>query len=163
MDRRSCRAVLVIVLLMLTGCDRGRPIASALPDPGSGRPVLKVFTVKGVVRKVDAGSGSVTISHEEIPGFMAKMTMPFTVKDKAVLDDVQPGDEVEGPLEVTFDGERVQDLRLVDLTVVRPRASVIRSTLASGRSSLDHAQDRRAGSRLCDDKLRRVERFDFPS
>ncbi len=42
---------------------------------------------------------------------MPKMTMPFTVKDKPLLEDVRPGDEVEGPLRVTFDGDEVKDDR----------------------------------------------------
>ncbi len=37
------------------------------------------------------------------------MTMPFTLKNKALLEDVQPGDQVEGPLEVIYEGSDVKD------------------------------------------------------
>ncbi len=48
------------------------------------------------VRKVDAAQGKVTLKHGEIKNLdMPPMTMVFTVKDKAMLDDVKPGDKVK--------------------------------------------------------------------
>ncbi len=78
------------------------------------------YHLVGIVRQVDAKTGLVTIRHEEIPGFMAAMTMPFTVKDLESLDDVRPGDEVEGVLKVEYEGKEVKDYRLTNLVVSRP-------------------------------------------
>lgn len=48
------------------------------------------------VRKVDAAQGKVTLKHGEIKSLdMPPMTMVFTVKDKAMLDGVKPGDKVK--------------------------------------------------------------------
>ena len=48
-----------------------------------------------------ARSGSeVVIKHEDIKGFMPGMTMPFTVKDDALLSGKQPGDLVTATLVV---------------------------------------------------------------
>jgi Cu(I)/Ag(I) efflux system periplasmic protein CusF len=48
------------------------------------------------VRKVDKGGAKITLKHGEIKNLdMPPMTMVFTVKDKAVLDSVQPGDKVK--------------------------------------------------------------------
>jgi protein SCO1/2 len=44
------------------------------------------------------------------------MTMPFTLKGKAALEDIRPGDEVEGALRVDTVGGEVKDYDLVDLT-----------------------------------------------
>ena len=41
--------------------------------------------------------------------------MPFDVKDRGVLDDLQPGDEVEGTLRVVSERGVVKDYELVDL------------------------------------------------
>lgn len=47
------------------------------------------------VRKVDKESGKLTLKHAEIKSLdMPAMTMVFVVKDKAMLDKLQPGDKV---------------------------------------------------------------------
>jgi protein SCO1 len=114
------------------GCGRSAaPITQASrpnPDAKPSRPAPaeesapKSMTYKlvGQVRQVNPGSGTVSIHHEEIPGLMGAMTMPFTLKDRTILDDLHPGDEVEGTLRVEWDRTRVKDYELVDLFVTRP-------------------------------------------
>jgi Cu/Ag efflux protein CusF len=41
-----------------------------------------------------------TIKHDEIPGFMPAMTMPYKVQDPALLDGVAPGDVIDAILVV---------------------------------------------------------------
>lgn len=49
----------------------------------------------GVVRKVDAARGEVTIAHEEIRNLdMPKMTMVFKVRDPAWLNKLKAGDAI---------------------------------------------------------------------
>lgn len=43
----------------------------------------------------------VVIAHDDIPGFMSAMTMPFTVGDPAALTGVEPGDQVTATLVVS--------------------------------------------------------------
>jgi protein SCO1/2 len=115
MKPRACVLVGLVAFGVANGCGGGGRAPAPSPVPTS-----TTYSLKGVVRKVDAASGEVTIAHQAIPGFMPAMTMPFLVKDKAVLDDVRPGDEVEGPLRVGSVGGEVKDYDLVDLTVTRP-------------------------------------------
>ena len=50
----------------------------------------------GVVEKIDATDGVVTLAHEPIKSLnWPAMTMGFKVKDKTLLDKVKPGDKVE--------------------------------------------------------------------
>ncbi|WP_435011034.1 copper-binding protein [Tundrisphaera lichenicola] len=106
---------------LVVGCGGEAPPSGPAPRPiPSAKASSKTYRLKGVVRKVDAGSGEVTITHEEIPGFMPAMTMPFTLEDRASLEDIRPGDEVEGPLRVESVGGRVEDYDLIELTVTRP-------------------------------------------
>ena len=51
---------------------------------------------EGEVRKVDKAQSKITLKHAEIKSLdMPPMTMVFNVKDKAVLDSLQPGDKVK--------------------------------------------------------------------
>jgi Cu/Ag efflux protein CusF len=60
-----------------------------------------VFVGAGVVRRVDAGEKTIEIDHEEIKGYMPAMTMPYHVKDQALLEKVAPGDKVRFKIEDT--------------------------------------------------------------
>jgi len=52
--------------------------------------------VSGMVEKVDAGAGKITIDHGPIPNLdMDAMTMVFRVQDPAVLKGVKAGDKVQ--------------------------------------------------------------------
>lgn len=79
------------------------------PDNG------KSYKLKGIVRKIDKDSGQVMIRHEEIPGYMKAMTMPFDLKGQEVLGELFPGDEVEGELVVKAD-----DIELKGLVITNP-------------------------------------------
>jgi Cu/Ag efflux protein CusF len=51
---------------------------------------------EGEVRKVDKAAGKVTIKHGPMPKFdMPAMTMAYRVKDKAMLDNLKPGDKIK--------------------------------------------------------------------
>lgn len=75
----------------------------------------KVFPVEGEVVEVRPPD-TVVIAHGDIPGFMAAMTMPFTVEDPALLAGVGAGDRVAGSLSV---GERTV-LTTLSVTVDAP-------------------------------------------
>jgi Cu/Ag efflux protein CusF len=52
------------------------------------------WTVRGVVRAVLRDQGLVVLSHEEIPGYMAPMTMGFRLASPRLAERLQPGDVV---------------------------------------------------------------------
>ena len=50
----------------------------------------------GVVKKVDPAKSTITLDHEPIKSLnWPGMTMSFTVRDKAILDKVRPGNKLE--------------------------------------------------------------------
>ena len=56
----------------------------------------QVQYTKGVVKKVNAESGKVTIIHEELLDLgMPAMTMVFRVADEAMLEQLEPGENIE--------------------------------------------------------------------
>jgi len=71
------------------------------------------FQVRGIVKRLDLEERSVMIQHEEIPGFMAAMTMPFRVKATNELTGVKAGDAVSFRLKVTEDESWIDQLATV--------------------------------------------------
>lgn len=77
---RNLTTVLIAAILSLTGV-----FASLASE----------YT-KGVVKKVDAKAGKVTIIHEELTKLdMPAMTMVFRLADEAMLERMKEGDEIE--------------------------------------------------------------------
>lgn len=58
------------------------------------------YELQGVVVSVDASRQEITIKHGDIPRFMPAMTMPFKVKDGALLEGRVAGDVVRATLVV---------------------------------------------------------------
>ena len=88
----------LVALLLATICGAPRHLAAQTAAATSAtsptqRPMEGLTA--GEVRKVDKAAGRVTIRHERIVNLnMPPMTMVFTVRDKALLDSVQPGDRI---------------------------------------------------------------------
>jgi protein SCO1/2 len=96
--------------------------ADGSPPGSSGAVTTTDYALKGIVLSVAPESGRVTIRHEEIPGFMKAMTMPFQPADESILGLLHPGDEVEGILHVEKQDGAVRDYQLRDLRVTKPAA-----------------------------------------
>ena len=55
---------------------------------------LQTFFVRGVVKELKADGRTIVVDHEEIPSYMAKMTMPFKVKDTNQLAGLGTNDAI---------------------------------------------------------------------
>ncbi|HZD77439.1 MAG TPA: SCO family protein [Acidobacteriaceae bacterium] len=92
----------LIFALPMVGChSSARPAQSAENHVPSG--AVKQYAVKGIIVGTDPARGEVTVDTEAIPGFMNAMTMPYKVKDANVLQDLHPGDHMNGELLVGGD------------------------------------------------------------
>ena len=69
--------------------------------------------MKGRVVSIDKSQKRVIVDHEEIPNFMAAMTMPYPVVDEATLDRLEPGDQITGDVVVTGSGARLENVVIV--------------------------------------------------
>lgn len=69
-----------LICLLLVGCEKAAETTT--------------YRVKGVVQML-RDERTVVIDHEEIPGYMEKMIMPFKVKDAAEIAGLKPGEEIE--------------------------------------------------------------------
>ena len=52
------------------------------------------YTTNGVVRGIDRDRLSITIQHEDVPGYMPAMTMPFSLRSASQVDGLDVNDNV---------------------------------------------------------------------
>ncbi len=89
----------LILVLPLAAC---RQESDQTPPPATSASTnQRIFQVKGVILAVKAQETQVEIKHEEIPGYMPAMTMPFDVKDTNELAGLEPGEPVSFRMIVT--------------------------------------------------------------
>lgn len=89
MKRLRWFVVPLLTLMMLGGC-----------GSKDAKDKDRFYDVKAKVVSIDAGKKTVTLDHEDIPGFMKAMEMKFSVEDPKVLEGIKPRDEVSGKLRV---------------------------------------------------------------
>jgi protein SCO1/2 len=113
--KRRLRPLVLLVPLALAACKGDAPAPA-----GAAR-----YPLKGKVVEVDAASRKVTVAHEDIPGFMPAMTMPFVVleKDQALLQGVGPGDEITASLVAPDSRYWLEDLVVVKRGAPDPNAT----------------------------------------
>jgi protein SCO1/2 len=66
----------------------------------------------------DEAAGELTVKHDDIPGFIPAMTMPYKVQDRDALREVQPGDTIDADLISVNGGKEywLQSFRITDQT-----------------------------------------------
>lgn len=124
-----------------TAGDAGGPAgASAGFSRGQKRAPAKIevadYALKGVVTRTEPEKQHVRIRHEEIPNLMPAMTMRFEYKDRDLLAELRPGDEVEGTLHVVKVDGAVESWELRGLTVTKPAPKEMVLRLSNGKAEL---------------------------
>jgi protein SCO1/2 len=92
-------------LLLAVGCQR------EAPAPPVSAATNQTYSVRGVVQEIPPDHRHATIKHEKIPGYMAAMTMDFSVRDTNALAGFAPGDEISFTLVVTADDDWIENLQ----------------------------------------------------
>jgi protein SCO1/2 len=88
----SGMAIISIVAVGLSLSGVGCRAPASRQDASS--PPAARFELRGKVISIDRSAKQVTIDHEDIPGFMGAMTMPYAVKDERALERLAPNDLV---------------------------------------------------------------------
>lgn len=76
-------------------------VLAALQCGGAKPESEKRYPLTGKVIAINKTEKTATINHDEIPGYMERMTMEFKVKNDSDLDRMKPGDRISGDLIVT--------------------------------------------------------------
>ncbi len=78
------------------------PVSGLILAVACGRPPeVRTYVLQGQILVVKPATREVLIKHDDIPWFMPGMTMPYPVKDVALLEGRQPGDLVTATLMVS--------------------------------------------------------------
>jgi len=80
----------------------------------------KRYDFKGKVINVEREKHLVTVSHEDIKGYMPGMTMPFAVKNEADLQILAPDDEITATLVVDGKHSWLEDLIITRQSAIAP-------------------------------------------
>jgi len=91
----------------------GPSVDTIARDNQTSTNVVRSFPTRGLVRELPADGKSIVVRHEEIPGYMPKMTMELVVKNPAELRSIAEGDIITFDLVVTDDDHHVENIRKV--------------------------------------------------
>jgi len=103
---RFAGIILLLSFIFVSGCSQQDRDAHGPASPAQSQH----FAVRGIVREIKPDGKTAVIAHEEIPGYMEAMTMPFRVKDTNELAKVTVGDQVTFRLVVTQDDGWIEGL-----------------------------------------------------
>jgi protein SCO1/2 len=100
--------------LGLFGCERSTHPSEAAQH----------YETRGVVRGFSPDRSTIEIQHENIPGFMPSMTMPFVARDTKEIADLKAGDAISFRMTVTqkdFWIDHVKKIRREDVDIAEPK------------------------------------------
>jgi protein SCO1 len=75
----------------------------------------QIFQVKGVIEEIKPDGKSAVIKHEEIPNYMAAMTMEFEAKNTNELRGLKPGDSISFRMIVTDDDGWIDQVKKLNV------------------------------------------------
>ena len=107
--KTSCGLKVCLNSILVFGCLL--LLAGGCKPKSAGTPSTQTYPGRGIVREISADRHTVTIQHEAIPGYMAAMTMDFTVQNTNELTGLSPNDGITFQLVVAADDDWVQNLR----------------------------------------------------
>ncbi len=106
-------AAATAAVLTLAGCGGDRPAEPASEPAVETADEATVYRVRGVVRKIVDGGAMAVIDHEEIPGYMAAMSMPFHPREPALFASLEPGQRIEFDYHVADTSSWVENITVL--------------------------------------------------
>jgi protein SCO1 len=104
------RVLIVLGVALIAGCDKPPGNVSSTVE-ATDTAERRTYEVKGVIIELRPEEKEVEIQHEEIPGYMRAMTMPFEVRDLNELAGLEPGDSVSFRMIVTGTEGWIEQIR----------------------------------------------------
>ena len=96
----ACIALLAILSIVAGGCNKQADQTSQ----------EKRYHLVGKIVEVQSASNTLVVDSQEIPGFMAAMTMPYPVHYHADLAGLAEGDEITADIVVATDGAYLEKI-----------------------------------------------------
>ena len=90
------------------------------------------YKLQGQILTVSADHKEATIKHEDIPGFMSAMTMPYKVRDTKEYESLAPGDLINATLVVVSNDAYLEHVNKVGNAPIEQAAAAGAPTASSG-------------------------------
>jgi protein SCO1/2 len=76
----------------------------------------KKYLLQGEILDKNIATNEITVKHDDIPGFMPAMVMPYHIKDPAVFQELQPGDKIAAEVSLPKEANDylLEDVRITD-------------------------------------------------
>jgi protein SCO1/2 len=94
-------AMVILIALITVCCAQGQDKNTA------------TYQAHGTVQEVQRGEGIVVVRHDEIPGYMKAMTMPFRIRDTNLFLGLSRGVEIAFSLKVTANEGWIDSLAII--------------------------------------------------
>jgi protein SCO1/2 len=130
-------AAVLAVAVFLGGC-RGASTGGNSTAPGQQAGV-KQYNIRGQVLSSDPKMGQVTVDTEAIPGYMAAMTMPYTLRQPSIASELHPGDTITAVLTPTNDVDYLDQIDVIAQAKPDYKPAVSFNTLEPGETIPDFA------------------------
>ena len=130
-SRYRASILLLCVALSPAACDR-----SHKPDAAA-----RHYETRGIVRGFSPDRTTIEIQHENIPGFMPAMTMPFSVRDRKEIADLKIGEAISFRLAVTEKDLWIDSVRKIARKDVRLAESTPMPAITRDQSGPLHEGD----------------------
>src|SRR5262245_9785393 len=127
-------SILLMGKILLTAC-----VALALLGCGRSTNFDKKgdhYDTRGIVRGFSPDRSAIEIQHENIPGFMPSMTMPFVARDPKQIADFKTGDAISFRMAVTKKDFWIEDMKRIrreEVNVAEPKQTSSVSTERDAR------------------------------
>ena len=118
------------MLLLVLGAGASASAACSSPEPAT-----KSYTLTGQILAVHPERQSLTIKHQDIPGYMPGMTMTFVARDASLVAGRAPGELVKATLEVGETSSRLTALEVTGkgpITAMPAELAMAEGILAEG-------------------------------
>jgi protein SCO1/2 len=116
--RWLCILAACVMGLTVSCVKESETMSPVAPTNTTSVTTTQVFQVKGVVVELDEDGKTVKIKHEEIPGYMGAMTMPFEARPTNELSGLAAGDTVSFRMSVTDTDGWIDQIKKLDVAQV---------------------------------------------
>lgn len=107
-------AALVVAAVVLSACGHGAQRSSDGIENPAASSDARVYELRGELLEIHENGTRVVIRHEEIPGYMAAMTMPFVLREPLTSGVAAVGDPVAFRFVVSNTGSWIESIRSLD-------------------------------------------------
>jgi protein SCO1/2 len=108
---------IALLLLMTTSCFALSGCHDTANSPTSTS-APQQYPIRGTVISTNSTEGEVLLKHNDIPGLMPAMTMPYRLEDQSALAELHPGDLITATLLADHTAAGPSNLRLKDIDII---------------------------------------------